>query len=1451
MGKRCILLQVMSLQRIIPVVFACLCAVMLAGCPAPTRLAFAQVEQTTGGTTQLWIHVSNEAARDELGRGGADAGTGGQGADDAGGNAGQKRRTTRVEPRTSTRAALAKTPDATDRGLPLPALLLSGLALLLAGAGTRRWGSARSLSARTQARRTTCLVLVACLVAGLASPARAIQTDHEDVGVIGCNRANGEGDASNDADVANRLLSVGDVAANTSEETNDTPAARDTPSVHDAPAGLVLAFDANGGFGSMENATLQLDGDMCLPSCAFERKDHTMVGWDVRLDSQRMAQLVADAQAGDVLRIANEAAIREGMIECELVRADKRMEQLRVAAQDLVQDGRITLVAAWKPADTKEQATSDALGSNGSTAVTSNADDTNGSGQDSHPAQNKDLASEGPQAAQSDESCEPTNSQGSSGDSCEDVTREVLNDMRSGQGDQGEQGDQDDQGEQSDKDDGNVPLSCRLVTLVSHVPGCEDVCVWMPEGEGRVPRCPFAWDRHRFVDWAMDVGQTYRHLVPGEELPQGEVELHAQWNKQGPINQTDGLDFSSCRLIVGSVEAPGFGQVLSHHEDVWLLGFDDALDAAWAYVDHRDEVDFVAPDITVEAAADGQDGETSLPMALAQATNLDAGTTLQVPATTPNDLYSGNDVGGPVADLEQIGDVREREHGAIALIDTGVNGFYENVAERLSVIDSFLYDDNGHGTSMLQTMAGIDPQTRVVSIRALNNSGTGSAASVYTAIETAIQMECKAINLSLCAPAVAGNAAVEQAIHDAHSAGIMVVGAAGNQGRDARWYVPGKIGAEAVIVGSCDSEGTRDASSNFGSTVDLYVPSASTSYASAKVVAWLAAHSSFGNELRDLNTSEAQRALGLVTKVEEGDSNSAPTLDESASFGVAWTHPTIRFEHHWSNIGWADNSCNGRSFRGHVFSTYGSDANNSTLNSWCGGNPSYWENSLEAIKISINGGSSTSGSVSYQGHVQNYGTTTWVSDGTMLGTTGKNQRLEAWKVSLSGSIAQQYYIDYRGWTHVPSDTSLDGIKSSNTDAQGWCGIVGKSAIQTAAAICLRARSFSQVVQVRYQNADGSWGGYSNVINGNYSTGSDVTWSRAQDGTYVGASVSYTVTAANTKQVSVARRTATNTIKVRYQNADGSWGAYANASSGTDRVGAVRKWSRAQDATYKAASSSITGTASAQTKYVDVARRTYTVVFKGNGSTGGSMGNQTFFVGQQKALATNAFTRRGHSFAGWNKAAGGASTSYANGASVKDLASADATVTLYAQWRPNSYTISLDANASDAQGQMTPISATYGTKIKLPTCGFERHLFSFVAWNTKADGSGTWYSAGQEVSNLAEANGGDVVLFAQWNPRQMRVRVPAAIHFVANANGEMAGPNDGVARVENQGEVSVRVRNAQTELYDPSELEVSFLLESKELAPGDSLGVSDLRGHTNKPLPEEREVGCIHWKFEAV
>ena len=123
--------------------------------------------------------------------------------------------------------------------------------------------------------------------------------------------------------------------------------------------------------------------------------------------------------------------------------------------------------------------------------------------------------------------------------------------------------------------------------------------------------------------------------------------------------------------------------------------------------------------------------------------------------------------------------------------------------------------------------------------------------------------------------------------------------------------------------------------------------------------------------------------------------------------------------------------------------------------------------------------------------------------------------------------------------------------------------------------------------------------------------------------------------------------------------------------------------------------------------------TYTVQFNGNGSTSGSMSNQSFTYGTAQNLTANAFRRTGYTFAGWNTKADGSGTSYDDQKSVNNLTTTNGgTVTLYAQWTANQYTITFDTNGGSA---INPITQDYNTAITAPADP-TRKGYTFAGWN---------------------------------------------------------------------------------------------------------------------------------------
>lgn len=166
-----------------------------------------------------------------------------------------------------------------------------------------------------------------------------------------------------------------------------------------------------------------------------------------------------------------------------------------------------------------------------------------------------------------------------------------------------------------------------------------------------------------------------------------------------------------------------------------------------------------------------------------------------------------------------------------------------------------------------------------------------------------------------------------------------------------------------------------------------------------------------------------------------------------------------------------------------------------------------------------------------------------------------------------------------------------------------------------------------------------------------------------------------------------------------------------------------------------------------TLYVNWIPNIYSVTFNSNGGTG-TMSDQSMTYDTSATFTANSFTRTGYTFSGWNTKADGSGTSYSNKESVSNLTAENGeTVTLYAQWTANTYTVTFDANGGSET--MDDQSMTYDTTSDLTANAFTRAGYIFKGWNTEADGSGTACTDKQSVKNLTSEDGATVTLYAQW------------------------------------------------------------------------------------------------------
>ena len=155
---------------------------------------------------------------------------------------------------------------------------------------------------------------------------------------------------------------------------------------------------------------------------------------------------------------------------------------------------------------------------------------------------------------------------------------------------------------------------------------------------------------------------------------------------------------------------------------------------------------------------------------------------------------------------------------------------------------------------------------------------------------------------------------------------------------------------------------------------------------------------------------------------------------------------------------------------------------------------------------------------------------------------------------------------------------------------------------------------------------------------------------------------------------------------------------------------------------------------------------YRVAFDGNGATSGSTAAMDMIFGIPKNLTPNGFVKAGHTFKGWATSEGSTDVRFADCASVINLSSVEgATVTLYAVWEVNRYTITWDPRSGHWDDGTTTAKTSqheYGSKASgldgstLPT----REGYVFDAWTTAPDAS----SGVREITVVEDAS-----YFAKW------------------------------------------------------------------------------------------------------
>lgn len=172
----------------------------------------------------------------------------------------------------------------------------------------------------------------------------------------------------------------------------------------------------------------------------------------------------------------------------------------------------------------------------------------------------------------------------------------------------------------------------------------------------------------------------------------------------------------------------------------------------------------------------------------------------------------------------------------VAVIDTGIAydhpALSRNYRGGVNILSPLFspYDYNGHGTHVAGTIAarknptgviGVAPRAHLYAVKAFNRKGSANLSDLLTAINWCIDNRMQVINMSFGMDKM--SEALKRAIQKARHHGIVMVAAAGNQGKSGKLDFPARY-PETIAVTATEKNNQLASFSNRGNGVRLAAP---------------------------------------------------------------------------------------------------------------------------------------------------------------------------------------------------------------------------------------------------------------------------------------------------------------------------------------------------------------------------------------------------------------------------------------------------------------------------------------------------------------------------------------------------------------------------------------------------------------------------------------------------
>ena len=169
---------------------------------------------------------------------------------------------------------------------------------------------------------------------------------------------------------------------------------------------------------------------------------------------------------------------------------------------------------------------------------------------------------------------------------------------------------------------------------------------------------------------------------------------------------------------------------------------------------------------------------------------------------------------------------------------------------------------------------------------------------------------------------------------------------------------------------------------------------------------------------------------------------------------------------------------------------------------------------------------------------------------------------------------------------------------------------------------------------------------------------------------------------------------------------------------------------------------------------------YTIIYKGNGGIWNNTDTwqNTVSTGSQYTVEPNFYQRTGYTFGGWETESGytgwtgwSGAWNYADGEYGID----GHTLTLFAKWIPDEYTVTYKANGGTGEDIVDTVRYGEQYSVKDYTI-FTKPGHQIISWNEAADGTGTSWTT-SNTNNWTWTYTRDVILYAQWEIRSFVIR----------------------------------------------------------------------------------------------